>query len=60
MKNYLTSDELCEKLKMAKPTLYLLTSKRKIPHVKIGRRLLFSEDSIYKWIQGKKRKVLNV
>jgi excisionase family DNA binding protein len=60
MTNYLTSDELCKKLKMPKPTLYMLTSKKRIPHARVGRRLLFEEYAIEKWIRSKQREVVNV
>lgn len=53
--DYLTVEELSKYLKLAKPTLYFLTSNRKIPFIKRGKRILFERVSVIKWLEeGKK------
>ena len=48
-------DETCRFLKMAKGTLYKLTSQRKIPHRKVGRKLLFDRNELVAWRDQYKR-----
>ena len=44
-----TPDELCKYLKIPKGTLYKLTMDKRIPHMKIGRKLRFRESKIDAW-----------
>lgn len=51
MAKLLTVDEACQKLRLAKPTIYCMTSRRQIPHIKIGGRLLFDEAELDEWLK---------
>lgn len=42
-------------LKTSKSHIYKYTSLELIPHMKIGRKLLFSRKDILEWIDGKKK-----
>ena len=48
-------DEACAFLKIAKGTMYKLTSNRKIPHRKVGRKLIFQRQELIKWSDEHKR-----
>ena len=48
----------CEFLNLAKPTIYTLTSKGKIPFFKKGKKLYFKRSELLQWIeQGKEKTV---
>jgi excisionase family DNA binding protein len=47
---YLSVDATCKYLNIAKPTLYTYTSKRLIPFIKRGRKLLFSKVDLDNWL----------
>jgi excisionase family DNA binding protein len=51
MKNYLNIGELSEYLHMSKSTIYKGTMSHRIPHIKAGKKLLFSQDAIDQWLQ---------
>jgi len=44
-------EEAAEFLGLAEKTLYSYTSARKIPHVKIGGRVLFPKSMLWEWVQ---------
>lgn len=46
--------ELAERLDVSISTLYKWTSEKKIPHAKLGRRVIFDECDIEKWFDEKK------
>ena len=48
--NYLNIDELSEYLHMSKSTIYKGTMSHRIPHIKAGKKLLFSKDAIDQWL----------
>lgn len=48
----LTIDEAHDFTRLAKQTLYQLSSRGKIPHIKIGSRLLFDEAELDAWIEA--------
>jgi len=49
--------ELAETLTgLQRPTIYGLVSKRKIPHLKQGKRLYFSRQELIEWLKAGKRK----
>jgi excisionase family DNA binding protein len=50
MKIYLSVAELAKKLKLQRSSVYDLTSAKRIPHFKLGGKLLFSEEEIDRWI----------
>lgn len=47
----LNADQLSEKIGLSKDTIYTLVSMRKIPHLKVGRRVLFPVKGIEKWLE---------
>ena len=49
--NYLNIDELSEYLHMSKSTIYKGTMSHRIPHIKAGKKLLFSQEAIDQWLQ---------
>lgn len=49
---YLTLNELCELLKIPKPTIYDYTHQKKIPFVKIGKLLRFPLSVIESWLKN--------
>jgi len=48
----LTVDELSEKLKIPKKTLYKWTREKKIPCRKLGKHLRFIESEIDQWLKS--------
>lgn len=50
MKAYLNIDELADCLNLSKGKLYEMTSKRKIPFLRVGRRVLFDPERIERWM----------
>ena len=55
--NYLNADTTSKLLNISKSTIYSYVGKNKIPFIKLGGKLLFSEDDINKWLNSKKQKV---
>jgi excisionase family DNA binding protein len=51
MKIYLSVAELSQKLRLQRSSVYELTSARRIPHFKLGGKLLFSEEDIERWVE---------
>ena len=47
--NIFTLEEVRKYLKLPKSTVYMLTSKNRIPHFKIGKQLRFKKTTIDKW-----------
>lgn len=52
---FLTIKELCQYLKLTKPTVYYLLKKRRIPCAKVGRQWRFNKDSIDTWMAEKEK-----
>jgi len=50
---FLTVDELSQYIKIPKPTIYMLLSKRRIPGAKVGRQWRFNKDAIDAWMEEK-------
>jgi excisionase family DNA binding protein len=51
----------CLFLNLAKPTLHALTSKRKIPFIKKGKKLYFKKMDLEEWLnEGKKKTVSEI
>jgi excisionase family DNA binding protein len=48
----LTIDELCKLLNLPKSSVYYLTHQKKIPFMKICRKLRFRESVINKWLES--------
>jgi len=53
MDKILTIDELSEKLKIPKKTLYKWTKEKRVPCVKLGKHLRFIESDIDQWLKSK-------
>ena len=60
MERLLNIDEAAKLCGLKKSTLYLYTSRRIVPHHKIGKRILFSEKQLEKWIKSHEVKEVNV
>jgi excisionase family DNA binding protein len=43
--------ELSGYIKLSKSTIYKGTMSQKIPHIKLGKKLLFNQDAIDQWLQ---------
>ncbi|MFX3626069.1 MAG: helix-turn-helix domain-containing protein [bacterium] len=52
----LNVNEASKYLDIAKPTLYALTSKRKIPHMKVGKKLYFDKAELDSWLKTYRKK----
>ena len=52
MSQLLNVKELCEYLRVSKPTVYRMTSQREIPMIKLGNRVLFDKEKIDEWLSG--------
>jgi excisionase family DNA binding protein len=53
---YLTKDECMELLRISKGTLDKLMRRRKIPFIKLDRRVLFKKSDIDAWLESKRVK----
>jgi excisionase family DNA binding protein len=51
IKPFLSLTEAAELVGLSKSSLYQLTSKKQIPHLKRGGKLLFNRDQLIAWIQ---------
>lgn len=49
MDEFLAIQDICQRYKISKWTLYQWTSKRLIPHIKINGKILFRETDLKKW-----------
>ena len=54
--NLITIEKLSENLGLSKKTLHNWVSLRKIPYVKIGRKVYFRSSSLRQWIERKEFK----
>jgi excisionase family DNA binding protein len=48
----LTPNQAAEFLGVSIHTIYSWSSAKKIPHLKIGGKLRFAEQELWKWVQG--------
>ena len=53
----LTVGEVAEYLGLSKDMIYKMTREKAIPHIRIGRRLVFKLDSIEKWLSEKEERI---
>ncbi len=51
MDKILTIPEVAEVLKISKAKIYMLVSKKKIPHIKIQRNVRIRESDLVKWLE---------
>lgn len=47
----LTADEVAKLLRISRYSVYEAVRRKELPHVRIGRRILFSEDAIRRFLQ---------
>lgn len=59
-KPFLSLAECSDYLGISRNTIYQLTSKQKIPHYKIGKRLMFKVSDVDLWVLDKKNKVYSM
>ena len=52
---FLTIDQASELLNLAKPTIYTLTHKSKIPFIKKGKKLYFKKSDLIEWLNAGRR-----
>ena len=57
---FLTVEEVTKLINLSKPSVYRLTSQKKIPHIKLAGKILFPEDVLMKWINSKFVPVVNI
>jgi excisionase family DNA binding protein len=50
----LTGEELSERIRLTPGTIRVWVSQKKIPHVKMGRKVLFDWKDILQWVEEKK------
>lgn len=51
MSELLNIKETSQKLRLKIPTLYKMVCQKRIPHAKLGSRLLFCETKLNEWIE---------
>lgn len=52
---FLSVKELCQYLKIPKPTIYQFLGKGHIPAAKVGKQWRFNRESIDKWMEEKEK-----
>lgn len=50
----MTISEVAEYLKLKETTIYHLTQKKEIPHIKIGGAVRFDLDEVKEWLKSKR------
>jgi excisionase family DNA binding protein len=50
----LTGEELSQRIRLTPGTIRVWVSQKKIPYVKMGRKVLFDWEDIQRWIKEKK------
>jgi excisionase family DNA binding protein len=53
-------DELCERYGFRKWTIRSYCSQRKIPFLRVGRRVFFRPEDIERWLQAQAKPILEV
>ena len=56
-KNYMSVEDAKGFLKLAKSTLYDYVHEKKIPHIKVGDRVMFDEIDLVTWMESKKKEI---
>lgn len=49
----MTADEVAEWLRIPRSTVYQLTRRRRIPFLRVGRRVLFEHASVETWVKSR-------
>ena len=56
MSTLLTPDQVCERLRIKKSTLYQWVNTGFMPYIKVGALLRFSETSLEDWIHSREKR----
>ena len=51
----LAAEDVCELLGKSMSTIYRMTHKKEIPHIKQGNRIYFNESDLHAWLNKNKR-----
>jgi excisionase family DNA binding protein len=51
----MTADEVAEFLGLDRKTVYDYANRKRIPHRRLGKRLLFSRSAVVSWLAGRDR-----
>jgi excisionase family DNA binding protein len=51
-KDFLTVKELCDWIRLSRSKVYSLVTSNKIPHAKVGGKILFDKEKIKIWIES--------
>jgi excisionase family DNA binding protein len=54
-KDFLTVKELCEWIRLSRSNVYALVTANKIPHIKVGGKILFNKEKISIWIENQSK-----
>lgn len=54
-KDFLTVKELCEWIRLSRAKVYSLVTEKKIPHAKVGGKILFDKEKIKVWIENQSK-----
>ena len=52
MEGLLTVEEAADFTRLSTKTLYTYASQKRVPHIKLGSRLLFDQVKLEEWIRG--------
>jgi len=55
MDDFLTVKELCKWIRLSRSNVYALVSASKIPHAKVGGKILFDKQKIKTWIENQSK-----
>jgi excisionase family DNA binding protein len=58
-KKFITIEELCKVIHLSRSTIYKRTCTNRIPHIKIGKKLLFDADEIEIWLSQYRQECIN-
>lgn len=54
-KDFLTVKELCDWIRLSRSKVYSLVTINKIPHAKVGGKILFDKEKIKIWIESQSK-----
>ena len=54
-KDFLTVKELCDWIRLSRSKVYALVTANKIPHAKVGGKILFNKEKIKIWIENQSK-----
>lgn len=56
----MTAEEAAQYIGIHKETIYVMARKREIPHIRIRRRIFFSQETLDAWMRDLEQKSLEV